>query len=195
MSSKVDIYNMALGMIGESGVQSPTEKSTQRYKCDIFYPIALESLLAGQVSWGFAKKVVALAEEGDPPDNWQYQYTYPSNAVRLLGVIQSDKTQPEIPYEVGATIDDDARVIWCDTGSAYMKYIDRMEDASKFPGHFVDALTASLAMRIAMPLTRKLPVMNAMIKLYREAVSAAATISADEQIDDLPGDAPWIEAR
>ncbi len=195
MSSKTDIYNLALAMIGEKGIQSPTEKSTQKTACDVAYPVALGSLLAGQVAWGFAKKTVVLAEVGTPPDSWQYQYAYPSDGLRLLGIVQSSKTQPATPYEVGTRAESDARVIWCDAGSASMLYIYRVEDTSKFPPAFVDALATSLAMRVAMPLTRKLPVLKAMRELHREAISAAATIAADEQVEDPPGDAPWIEAR
>lgn len=59
MASTVDIWNLALNLVGDSNVIDPLEKSTGADLCRLHYPYALGFVLEA-VDWNFATKRIEV---------------------------------------------------------------------------------------------------------------------------------------
>ena len=88
MSSKLDIWNLALSHIGDgSDVDDVDEESLEAEQCRKYYPIALGMLLERH-AWNFAVKTVRLAEHTEvAPQDWTFRYAFPSDYVQALQVL------------------------------------------------------------------------------------------------------------
>lgn len=155
MAGIVDIYNLALGNLSSTGqrIELPTESSTEAKLCQLHYPMALETLLQSH-DWNFARarpKLVALAN--DRSEMWAYRYDASYGdllAIRRLSDALDDPgfITDRVPYEY---IGD---AIYTNMADAYLVYTRKIDDVNKFRPMFKDALVASLAARIAFPLTK-----------------------------------------
>ena len=152
MASDVDIGNLALGHIGDTGSVSsfdPPEGSVQAEHCARFYPIARDSLLEMH-SWGFATRRSVLAQLTNTASSWAYAYAVPNDALNILAVLPpdttNDYTQTAAPAGFGASyapflaaayapqdfateVDDSGfSVIYTDQENAVLRYTTRVTD-------------------------------------------------------------------
>lgn len=217
MSSRASIWNMAVGhLMGTSDIQSTTPvDTTEKHYCNKFYDNARETLLQAH-DWRFASIVVSLTQEsGDPPGDWAYHYTYPTDAAQLREildlrvanrpVVAGEGYYPElegvqyrarpIAYEVYLNAAGDRRRIATDLESARARYTKRITTETLFPETFALALSYCLAHRIALPLTGNPEMKQDMKREYYQALSMAMTADSGDQQRDQNLDADWIRAR
>ncbi len=190
MSSKVDIFNMALFHAGStSKVTSDTERSQEAIVCATFYDTVLDALLSYKsADWGFATKSVVLADLGSPPTNWLYRYALPNDCVRAIGIvipgIRNPQEGEQIPYDIQQG--DSSQNIVTDQPEAELLYIARGLPAERLPPPFVEALALRLAAFIAVPLKKESSLRQELLQLAESAIQVAIAASLNQQQQDNP---------
>lgn len=190
MASKIDVYNMALGMIGVSStVADELERSPERVICSRYWDTCRDALFSYKdMNWGFASALVVLADLGSPPDGWGFRYRYPNDCINAIEIFEeSVRTVPvslrskfEVAYEA------DGRVILCDIPEASLKYTKRVDEVERWPAYFVEAMAYRLASMIVMPLKNDAGNRNGLIQLAEQFAQIAMSASLNEGEPDGP---------
>lgn len=183
MASQVDIYNYALGSIGQSEtVASLTEKSKAQIVCTQFYELARDTVLA-DFPWPFATKTATLALLTNQSANYSYTYQYPVDCLRAnfivaagMDVQPDEKLQPRWETAYGLN----GQVILTNQAAAVLSYVTRVTDVGRFPILFVETLALKLGALIAMPMTNTRAIADGAAANYQGAVQGAAAQAANQ---------------
>lgn len=168
MTAKLDIWNMALGHIGESEqIQSPTERTKAAAQCRRFYDTSRRSMLEN-FPWTFAQRALPLALVSDAPKiGYGFTYQKPVDSVRIWSVCPESGVRPWLSMGADLWLRQNEgyglvmpQVPWrvlgqqllTDLEDAYAIYIADVEDTLQFPPLFVGALSWTLAAEIAPPM-------------------------------------------
>ena len=198
MASVIDICNLALGHIGtRSTISSLTEKSNEARQCNIMYPLARDYVIR-QHPWKWAQKRIALADVGDPPQDWEYRYAYPSDCLKANEVVPAAgerNVADPIPFEL--IVGDDLKTIHIvsDSSDVVLRYTARVEVSTLFDASFVQMLAAYLASQLAFPLTGKKDIKNDMLSIYDGIRHDAWATDRNEGERDQDRNAEWLTAR
>lgn len=190
MISEVSICNLALFRIGHTQrIDSLTEASVAAELCNILYPIVRDRIIeAGD--WSFARKRVTLASVGDPPDNWAYQYQYPSDCAKARSIEVSGLRNPHsgqrIPFEVMANTVNEGRSICCDQEQAVLVYTAAVTNTALFAPAFVNAIAWALALELVTPLARDVKFASLAAQQAPAALAEALAADMAERREDRP---------
>ena len=157
--SRIQICNWALtSYLGEGAITDLDEGSPGAIQCSLHFDRVKNNLLERHW-WNFAKKRRTMAElTNDRENEWLYRYQVPGDVLAIhwvndpgaARIAQSMRVSPDIERELIADN------IYCDVGGAVIEYTRTIDDESVFPQHFADALAASLASAVALPITQDL---------------------------------------
>lgn len=197
MPSQVEYCNMALSELGITRYVSsisPSDGSKEADTLSLHFAPALDMALR-EIMPRFATKRKALALVGeDLVTNWTYCYSYPTDCVRLHGIVSPYTRQPRldesIPYEVANY--DDERVILTDEADAEIIYTALVTNPTLWDPTFGMAFTNLLASRVAVPLAHA-ELANNMLQNYYSLAAQAWATSANES-NPGPQPAGGIEA-
>ncbi|WP_422096891.1 hypothetical protein [Variovorax sp.] len=159
MASVVDIVNLALSHLGDAAqvtAISPPDGTTQASHGGRFYPIARDLMLEAH-PWSFATVRVPLAQiTGASQPEWAFSYALPSKYLRGLAVLAPDAHSDagSQPYKVEAVLANGGRVLYTNVERATLRYIQLIEDTTKFTPGFVTALARLLASYLAGPIIK-----------------------------------------
>lgn len=158
MTAVVDICNMALGHIGEKGINDVDEQSTQARACRLFYDNVRDGLLQSY-PWRFAGETRALAAvTGADTGRWCYAYDRPNDCLKVRWIrpsIDADIGAAQTPQEEwGNLYEIEGARIFSDLSPVFLRYTKRVIDPTLYPALFTEALAWALAVRLAMPLIR-----------------------------------------
>jgi len=195
MASETQIGKLALQHIGDRyDITDLSEESVEAEQINLLFDDTRDWLLR-QHPWGFANKFATPSSlTGTVPNNYDYMYTYMTDAVRVLGVVDPLDAGTKIDFEV-ARNSSDVKVILTDQQSAEFRYTQRITDTAQFDPEFTIAFSYALAAKIAMPLTGDRAIMGDMSSLARNMINSAWETDSNEGIGDDPPDADWIQAR
>jgi len=195
MASETQIAKLALQHIGDRyDITDLSEESVEAEQVNLIFDDTRDAMLR-QHPWGFAKKFATPAAlTGTVPNNYDYMYTYMTDAVRVLGVVDPLDAGTKIDFEV-ARNSSDVKVILTDQQDAEFYYTARITNTAQFDPEFVMALSYALAAKLAMPLTGDRTIMGDMDTLARNVVNSAWETDSNEGVSDDPPDADWIQAR
>lgn len=188
MASKIDIFNMALSHIGiTSTVADELERSPERITCSRFFDTCRDALLSYKdMDWNFARTRVVLADIGNPPDGWSYQYRYPNDCINALAIEFPGMRYPaernRIPFQI--VYEASGRAILTDQPEATLLYVKRLVEVERYPSPFVEALALRLAAQIAMPLGKSQSMRSELLQLAEQAIQVAMASSLNEQQPD-----------
>jgi hypothetical protein len=179
MASEVDICNEALANLGDSATVAsinPPEGSAQAEHCQMFYPMARDTLLEMH-EWNFATKRVLLAPVASPASSWGYAYALPNNMQKALAVLASDALDDTLinltglstygdfsagvgtivaapqPYQI-ESLPDGTGIVLTNQPDAVLRYIERVTDTSKFYATFRRCLACALSSMLAGPVIK-----------------------------------------
>lgn len=198
MASSIEICNLALANIGiTKAITSFSEESQEAAVCKQFFEQARDEMLrAGD--WSFATTVEALADTGETPVNWEYQYSIPSDCLKVIGLVVDGITYPrenqKIPFIIGYSSSAGA-VIKTNQKQAVAKYIAKIDNSSFFDPLFVNALAWSVAAKIAMPLTVKVERAQLAAEQAARALSVAEAADANEGMNDDEPTSEMVSVR
>lgn len=192
--SEVQIANLALARIGVNRfIASLSEASIEAVTCNLCLPLARDATLR-DVAWAFADTWADLQlVSEDPEREWVDYYRMPSDCMRVrripLGAARGDSA----PFAISS--DSGGGLILTDQYPATIVYTRRIEDPSLFPADFVMALAWRLAMEIAPSLSQVAAIRDRAENGYKDALSKARVVDANEQTADAPPDSSFIQAR
>jgi len=212
MTTSLDICNRALSMIGtRSSISSMTEDSPEARMCSLHYDNTLTSILRVH-NWSFARRQASLALLGaatGTPENadgsgtlsldpYLYKYAYPLDCLRTRSIYQPASAGTAIPYLISSDQDDaknDILVILCNQPQAVMVYTAMIRNPDLWDNEFSDAMVASLASDLAMPLTGS----ESLIKLCAAQANAALLLARTTDSTETPTNREtipdWIQVR
>lgn len=186
MATAVDICNLALGMLGDSGdVTSimPPDGSPQAGHCARWYPLALRKLFE-EHDWSFAirrSRGVQLSNVDEDLYEWKHAFLLPSDCVRLMRVSEVGKQDAPLDFEVELYESNSSRAVFVDAQDVVLTYVSYVDTATVFPTYFVQALTLLLASYLVGPVKRSDSSSDAAARLlqqYEAALSRAKTSDA-----------------
>lgn len=217
MASRTDIANLALFKLAQD---IPIASLTERTKAGIalnrvFDPML--DLVLSMHAWPFALKSVALAElVEDPLPGWAYRYSYPSDCVNALaltdeggirGTTSAIATQwceeRAAQWRDGRNAfevvygDQDTSIV-ADLEDAYLIYISRVTNASRYPAPFVEALACRIAMEVDGVIRGAEVALRAageMRNNYLMALAEAKAHGFNESRDGIDYTTPSVAAR
>jgi len=185
--SAVGICNRALNAIGQAVITSLSEGTPRADICNRIYEELRDELLQDH-PWNFATRRASLAASATTPAyEWDYQYPFPSDALRILSVNED--------YQKTSWASEGRNILTDWESPIYVKYITNSADVVEFPPKFVTALVLRIAMELAMPLTESGARREALGKEYQIAIRAARGADARESAPSQYTDDTLIDAR
>lgn len=194
--SVVDICNMALSHVGKGTIQSVDERSPEAIECKRWYEQSRKQSMEA-LDWSFCRTRVALAvSTEDPPDTWSFRYIYPDNCLKFRRIHNplGDRA-PQVPYGIEMNAAGNIRTVLTNMEDAIGRFTFDQTSPALFTPAYVDALSRLLAHRIAYKFTGKQSLANAQLQMYNGLIRIAGALDANEQAEEEPRDADWIESR
>jgi len=134
-------------------IQSFSENSTEAQMCNRVYDIAKKTVLS-LFPWSFARYTAVLTVTEETSNKYDYVYEYPDDAIRIIGVSNSDEVGIRSDQFEIITLSTDSqyvRRIVCNIENSYADYIiDITEDS--FSPAFCDALAWKISSMIGLSL-------------------------------------------
>jgi len=162
MTTKTDIWNMALAYLGQPSLNEGDDNDRAR-KCKLFYQNAKETALRSH-DWTFARFAAPLSKL-DAPNAPGRVYAYPAGAVKILAVLAGANEGsgrfgrdpglvcgPKTPWKTMLGPNGN-RIIVCRAENAWAVYTASTVDESLFDPCFTEYLAWNLARRLCMTLT------------------------------------------
>lgn len=190
MASQLEIYNRALIELGERDLLTSLDdtESTVGVLLDTLYPSVRDQLLESY-QWSFATKRVQLQQTTEPVYGYEYAYTLPSDRIRIISASPSSDTDDPMRWEI------EAGRLLTDEEEVYIRYIWRVEETGRFTSLFTKALIYELAAALALPITKKATIREAMSKLAMVATDHAQLMDAAQEWPHAVDYEEWINAR
>ena len=196
MASKVQIAKLALQHIGDRyDISDITEATPEAEQVNLLFDDTRDALLR-QHPWSFATKYTSPAAlSGTAPGHWEYMFLYPTDCIRMLGIVNPlGKDQPHVKFEV-ARNSSGKRVILADIGEPEIFYTARIEDTTDYDPEFVMAFSYVLAARLVMPLVGERSIAADLYQQAQAVLNSAWETDSNEGIEEAIPDADWIRAR
>lgn len=201
MASKIQIWNMALAHLGHGKqVASADERSPEALACKLFWEQVVDEVL-GDYPWTFTRKVEALALVDTftaETAEWTYSYRVPSDCLsirRILSGVRKDTNDSVVSFVTGQ--DDQGDLIFTDAEDAEAEYTARIEDASKFPAKFAQALALLLAVYVSPRITSgdRSGLREQAAQLYAGTLAKAQSNDSAKGRPDPEPDSEYIRGR
>lgn len=186
-SSKTDIYNMALTMLGAARVTSPTDNSKNARVISDVYDMLRLSELRKTPHWNFAIKETQLAASATTPlFDMAYSYPLPNDFVALIP-----------PYDKSNYSDRDWVVqgsqIFTDYSSPLnIRYVADISDTGLFDPLFCVMFAAKIAETVCDSITQSNSKIQIANERYKQAFAEASkSDSFDDVSEKFPRDYYW----
>lgn len=211
MITKADIFNMALGLIGQSDqVQNPAAMTKPEATCRRFYDQVRHEWLQDS-PWPFATKAVPLAlVSSEPRIGYGLTYQRPADAVRVWTICTAagvrtwlnasrncwyDAARYSLPQAVWQQL---GQQILTDEDQAYCIYTADVTEAQMTNAKFVGVLSLALAAAIApamlgAPAGQQIAAQLGQRLIQAKGEAIAATLN--EQGQEPAAVSPSIQAR
>lgn len=176
------IYNMALDIIVENPVSSPSDNSVYARWLNRNFPHYVQTALREQ-PWNFAKEFVSLEAGETPAHRWAYLYDLPNGWLRVLPpTYLGVRGGTPVPYEVANN------KLYADTGPSLPVEIifDRQT-----PGTWDPLFATMIAARLAHGMAHRFTAKTSFVERAKEAAEQAFNIA--EQTNAFEGSLEPIE--
>lgn len=193
--SKIEIINRALLKLGEPPVSSLNDAAFGR-SYDIIYN-DVKDLLLSSYPWRFAVAVSPLAKL-EEKYNGKFMYQLPQDCLLLLQVfgtenIMSDEEKKSYSGRNFELMNN--CVVTEADGGVSAEYVRIVDDDSKFPPLFREAVAAKTAAELAMRLKHSLTLKQAMESEFFSLIKQAELNNEIMKDVELMPDSSWIMAR
>lgn len=194
-ASEIEICNLALGHLRQNTITAFNNLSPAAKQASIFYRQAIDTAIRA-FDWPFARSYApgTRADVACPP-GWIYAYETPADCLCLREIARPNRLDPIIPYHIARV--SGRSVIFTNCAAPVFRYSARVTDVADYDVEFVEAAAYTLAMALAMPLTGKISLVDAMRKLAAGVVAQAQVDAANEDTNDI-GEDPvpdWLGVR
>lgn len=171
MTTKIDICNRALSIIGQERISNLTEATAAAKELNLFYDVARREVLR-LVDWGFAHRTSKLALLPQKLPHWKFTYSYPVECLFLKKVFAEGHPLEKGQYREENTAN--GKAIVCNLETAWAEYTVDVQDENLFDASFVSVLAYALATYIAKKLTGSEEDTQKAYQLYMQKADEAA---------------------
>ena len=179
MASVVQICNSALNQLGASSITALTENSKNARICNERYETIRDAVYRSH-PWNCLVKRVQLAQDSDTPAwGFSYQYTLPSDCLRVLQIKDYDAD-----YKI------EGRKLLIEQSTVYLIYLAIETDVNQLDILLRETISAALAQDMAYAITSNLQVAKLMAEKYQAKLSEARHTDASEGYNTDPTLAP-----
>lgn len=188
MSSKTEIWNMALANFGGGSITNTTDTTETARLLNTKYDNCVRTVLR-DFPWAFARSIKQLTAVTITLPNYNYVYTYPTDCEKILRVC--DEGDLEImPYrnEYKLFTDGNLQYIASNIENAYIEYTMYVTTTTLYDSAFTKALSYLLASEVAQSATGNNDLSNMMLQKYQLSIAQAKLNSASE--DNIPFEFP-----
>lgn len=197
MASEVQIARLALQHLGDRfDITSLDEATPEAEQVNLVYDEVRDMVLRGH-PWKFAKKFFTPAYlTATPPADWGYMYTYPSDCLRMLRIVNPlGGGKPPIRFEIGLNSSGN-KVILTNESEITIEYTSRVTDPNMYDSQFITGMAYRLAQYLAIPITGDRQRMADMQALADRELGMAMSTDANEGFEEVPmSQATWVDAR
>lgn len=196
MTTRLDLYNMALLEIGERELASLTEDREPRRVLDQVWNTGFVDYVLKNGQWKFAKRTIEMANEPSITPGFGYSkaYTRPSDLVRITGITSDEYGQnPLTAYAA------EGAYFFADVEPFYLSYVSNNAsyggDLSRWPSDFTLYAHTYLAMRVCKRLTQDKSEFDRLVDLGKKRLSEAKSADAMEGPTIFPPAGSFVRAR
>lgn len=184
MASSVEICNLALVHLGQEPILTLDDTSKEARLCRRLYDPTLEALLRSY-PWSFAIRRVLLAQEVEPPVfGFSYQYTLPSDCMRIVSL-----SVPDGMYSI------EQNKVLTDEPEVELRYVYKPKSANDFDAQFVQVFALRLAKLMCQSLTADQDWYVKITQQEMQAIMLAQHTSAIESSPQTVIEGNWIPSR
>lgn len=190
--TKLNVWNLALDLISETALQSPTEDSAAGRWLNREWDHVVATLLRSYV-WGFAKQRFKLpADATAPVFKWSYRYKMPAGTIRVLPITRyGEPGEAPVKHEIVGD--------YIETNEAAPLYVTCLMDYSNNPGKwdalFTEMVRCTLAVGMANKFPGKVKYLDRAEKALLRAQARAEEIEAFEGSGEPTEEADIIRVR
>jgi hypothetical protein len=190
VASETGIVNRGLIALGESPITSLDDPVKAARLAKAIWPELRDAVLREHPWNGAIKRTALAALATTPAFEWAFEYAWPADALRILAVNEED-----FAAKVGWTIE--GRLILTDWDAPLnVRYVFQQTDANTYDPMLRAALSARLAMELAMPLTQDRGKRADAEAAYQAALDAARAVDGlEEEVTEDDSDSEWVGAR
>lgn len=195
MTTKLDLYNLALGHLGPVRLASAVENRPDRFEIDAVYDQTLAVMLERGI-WFFALRSSLVEPDTDvePRFGLPYTYSFPADYVRLR-MITTDESQAH----EDTTYKREGRYFFSQHSELYLTYVSNDTNyglnLGAFPELYAEAVAAELAYKSGLPITKDRGTKNDLLVIKKRALIEARRVDAvDERVKAKPGSS-WVANR
>ncbi|HIP80227.1 MAG TPA: hypothetical protein EYH07_17440 [Kiloniellaceae bacterium] len=189
MTDVTGLCNSALAKIGAARVTSLEEGSRNANLCATLYERCRDDLLRAH-SWNFATARTKLAKKSEAPAfGYAAAFALPADWIRSVGAYDNEAGLGALDFKIeGGDLLSDAEEV-------YLRYVRRVEDVTRMPADFREALSALLARELAVPIAQSNTLEEKLEARFRTRLRRARTTDGlEDRADPLPLGA-WAAAR
>ena len=194
MASKVEICNSALNMLGANNITDITEDSKNARLLNQRYEPVRDAIFRSH-AWNCLIKRVELAAETDTPTHeYTYQYTLPSDCLRVLKVGgHHDGSSSDL--DNGQKFKVEGRKLLTDETTIYLVYIAKITDVNEYDTLLQETIAARLAAELCYAVTSSTSLANQLKDSYNEKLREARFTDATEGTADSLDSSTFINSR
>ena len=191
MASVVDLCNSALNLLGASTISALTDDTKNARLCNQRYEPVRNRVFRSH-PWNCLIKRVQLAQDSTAPViEFSYQYTLPSDCLRVLKIHNgtTDSIQSDMEYKV------EGRKIKTNEGTVYLVYVAVDTDPNNYDTYLAESISHQLAADLAYAITNNATLANNYMTRADERLREARFIDATENSVDTIEANEFTDAR
>lgn len=198
MASEIQVANRALTKLGAARIISFDDDNKQgRAIKSCFYDLRDDELRAHR--WSFAMKRTSLAADSDAPAyGYQYQYTLPSDFLRL-DMVNDEYPSAIMDNYIGSEYNDwsieGGKILSDLQAPINLRYAAQITDPNYWDVNFREALACRIAAELAEDLTQSNQKRQLAWDEYKQAINRAVHTNAIEKPPVMPPDDQWVLSR
>lgn len=183
MSTKLDIYNMALTLLGQPPIASLTDTSKGTLLLNAVYDLVRDDCLR-EHHWNFSIiREDLVADTGAPVYGYDYHYVVPPECLKII-----ETDPPEAVYET------ENLLLLTDEDEISLKYVSRIDDETIFDTKFTQFFATRLAAKICYNLTASPQREQTLHELAaRELAAAKAVDGQEDSIRTITMENTWLD--
>ena len=196
MTTKLALYNLALGFLNERSLSSLSENREPRRVLDSFYDQDVAFCL-GRGFWNFAMRAIKITESITiiPTFGYAFAFEHPADWVRTYMISDNERLDPLLER-----YNDEASVVYADMTPLYLKYVSNNASYGLNLAAWSPSFTDYVARRLAFNAAPRITNFGAdRIELLNKQQKAACAIAAGTDAMDEPPQQPpagsWARSR
>lgn len=191
VQSEAEVMNMALDLLIEAPITSPTDDRPVARWMRRNYPTIRDALIRRH-PWNFAIERRQLAADAAGPEyGWTYRYKLPADVIRVLPLTANGEFNGDpVPHILEA-----GYVLTNKAGPLKVRLLVRVNEPARFDPLFTNALVHLLAMKAAHWMTGKQSFVQLLQGPARDAMNDAQLIDSLEGTPEDPADNDILNAR